>query len=634
MRTRSTKDKSAANYATNANGHAKEIPDVPVRVFGGICGQFILCLLCLLWFRSFPAFAQAIYAENQIPARGVNIEYTVTMKTPSSHLYDVEMSIKGIREASVSVSMPAWSPGIYRIQNYARNVQDFHAANTRNQPLKWEQTDKQTWRIDKQAAEDVQVRYQVYSALLSDQMADLEPPATFMYVTGQKHVPSSVKYNTPGGWKVYTGLEKKGDRYYASDYDIFIDAPAFIGEFKVLEFDAGGAHHHLVFSKPNISMSAPQVTADIQDIVEAAMAIFGKLPYKDYTFLFKVQPQAANSVEHLNSARITVGENDFVTLTSYHEFLATVAHEFFHLWNVKRIRPAVLGPFDYTREVYTRLLWVSEGITNYYGDLLLERAGVDMPTEYLNRMGVVIDSLEHAPGRRMMSAEESSWNAWLRSDNSDSNTVSYYTKGEIIGLLLDIEIRARTRNQKSLDNVMRYLLENYANKGVGLPEDGFLKAVEAVAGSDFREFYEAAAQSHQELDYNRYLKQAGLSVEVQLQPGTIYLGVEFESGDGNLPRIKRVAPNSPAERAKLDAGDLLVGMNDERLTFENFRSRLHSHTIGETVKLTVMRADRLLNLNIVPVEFQEERWQLNESARATPEQLQLRNAWLGIREGK
>src|SRR5262249_28231643 len=227
-------------------------------------------------------------------------------------------------------------------------------------------------------------------------------------------------------------------------------------------------------------------------------------------------------------------------------------HEFVHLWNVKRIRPAVLGPFDYTREVQTRLLWMAEGITSYYGDLLLERAHVDSPEEYLSRMAVVIDSMEHAPGRRLMSAEEASWNTWLRSDNSDNNTISYYTKGELIGLLLDIEIRARTKNQKSLDDVMRYLLETYANKGIGLPEDGFLKAVEQVAGSDFGEFYHASVQSRQELDYNRYLKQAGLSAEVQLQPGSIYVGIEFESGEANLPRVKRVVPNSPAERARLD----------------------------------------------------------------------------------
>src|SRR2546427_13231761 len=192
-------------------------------------------------------------------------------------------------------------------------------------------------------------------------------------------------------------------------------------------------------------MSAAQVAAEIQDVVETAMAVCGKLPYKENVFLFKVQPQAANSVEHLNSARISVGENDFVTQSSYRQVLSTVAHEFFHLWNVKRIRPAVLGPFDYTREVQTHLLWASEGITSYYADLLLERSGVDLPVEFIGRMGGLIDLMEHTPGRRLMSAEEASWDAWLRADNAETTSVSYYVKGELIGLLLDIEIRSRTK---------------------------------------------------------------------------------------------------------------------------------------------------------------------------------------------
>jgi predicted metalloprotease with PDZ domain len=239
--------------------------------------------------------------------------------------------------------------------------------------------------------------------------------------------------------------------------------------------------------------------------------------------------------------------------------------------------------------------------------------------------------LQHAAGRRLVSAEEASWNTWLRSDAADINSISYYLKGEIIGLLLDIEIRARTKNQKSLDDVMRYLLENYASKGIGFPEDGFLNAIEAVVGSDFDEFYYAAVQSRDELDYNRYLKQAGLMVEVSKQPATMYLGIQYDQGEGGLPRITRVLPNSPAERSRLDVGDHLVSINDARLTFETFRSRLRTHTIGETIRLTVMRGERLVRLNITPVEFQEERWQLIEAPKATPEQIQLKNSILGAK---
>ena len=591
--------------------------------------SFVL-LVPLAFLLAVQSHAQAIYAENQIPARGVEIEYTVKIENPISHLYDVEMSIRGIREPSVSVSMPAWAPGAYTIRDFAKNVQNFQASTQRGQVLQWQQTDKQTWRVTKQPNDDVNVRYQVFSTQLTDQMADVSGPATFMYAVGQKHVACGVKYEVPRGWNVYTALEKRGDRYHASDYDIFIDGPAFIGNFKVLEFETEGVAHRLVFSKREISMVPQQVTADVKEIVDAASAIFGKLPYKDYTFLVKVQPQTGSSgVEHLNSARMTVGENDFVSQTSYRRFLFVAAHEFVHLWNVKRIRPKVLGPFDYTQEVHTRLLWMLEGITNYYGDLLLERTGIYTRPDFLSNSGATIDALQHEPGRRLMSAEEASWNTWVRGDNADNNSISYYVKGELIGMLLDLEIRARTKNQKSLDDVMRYLLENYANKGVGFLDDDFLKAIEAVAGSDFGEFYQMAARSHQELDYNRYLKQAGLSTQVDKQSASIYIGIELDRADGNLPRVRRVLPSSPAERARLDVGDVMVVMGDERLTFDNFRSRLHSHAIGETIKLSVLRDERLVMLNIVPVDFQEERWTIIEDPRPTPEQLQLKNLWLG-----
>ncbi len=573
--------------------------------------------------------AQAIYAENQIPARGADVEYTVTIANPLTHLYDVQMSVHGIRDQEISVSMPAWAPGAYTIREFARNVQDFQAATARGQSLKWEQSDKQTWRIAKQTNDDVNVRYRVYSTQLTDQMADVNGPATFMYVAGQKHLPSSVKYNAPSGWNVYTGLDKKGDRYHATDYDIFTDAPAFIGKFKVVQFEAGGANHRLVFSKPDISMTQEQVISDVKDIVNTSIGIFGKLPYDDYTFLIKVQPQTGSGgVEHLNSSRITVGENDFVNQTPYRRFLFVVAHELFHVWNVKRIRPSVLGPFDYTREVNTHLLWVAEGITSYYADLLLLRTGVNVQREFLDNAALLIDSLQHAPGRLVTSIEDASWNTWTRSDNADNTSVSYYTKGEIVGMLLDVEIRARTKNQKSLDDVMRYLLANYANKGVGYPEDGFLKAVETVAGSNFHEFFAANVEGRQEIDYNRYLAQVGLTARPDKQPPTIYIGVELDRADGNLPRIRRIVPNSPADRAKLDVGDILSALGDERLTFDNFRPRLHSHPIGASVKLSVIREERLITVNVVPIEFPEERWAIVDAQRPTPEQAELKKVWL------
>jgi len=596
---------------------------------------FACRLTFLLLFLHPPARAQAIYAENRMPARGVGIGYVVTIGNPISHLYDIELDVHGFRATSIDAVIPAWEPGNYNIQNFAKNVQNFKSATPLDQPLEWQKTDKQTWHITKRSDDDVVIRYQVFSLRLTYDMADISGPSLFMYIAGEKHVPVSVKYIVPNGWTVYTGLEKQADRYHAADYDVFVDSPAFIGDhFKVLDFSVDKVPHRIVFSRKDISLIDNQVISDVTEIVNAARSVFGgKLPYQEYTFLIKFQPATGSGgLEHLNSTRITVGESDFVNQTSYRRFLFVVAHEYFHLWNVKRIRPKVLGPFDYTKEANTHLLWVSEGITSYYGDLLLARADIASPTEFLDKMSTIVDTLQHAPGRLLMSAEEASWNTWLRSDNAVNNTISYYDKGEIIGFLLDIEIRTRTKNERSLDDVMRYLLATYADKGLGFPEDGFLKAVENVAGSDFKEFFQVNAQSRKELDYDRYLKQVGLQISIGKQPGTIYVGVEYERSDTDLPRVKRVIPGSPAEKAQLDTGDLLIAMNDDRLTYENFRNRLHSHKLGETVKLTIMRGERMLTASLTPVEAQTETWSVVELPQATAEQNKLRNSLFGIKD--
>lgn len=574
--------------------------------------------------------AQPVYIENQIPARNVQIRYALRVSNPGNHLFDVSMSITSIRATTVDVALPAWSPGAYSIRDYARNVQDFRATSATGKALSWEKVDKHTWRVRKEPDEQIELRYQVFSRDLTDVMAEVASPAVFMYVVNHKHVPVSLRYEVPSDWTVYTGLEEKEGAYSAPDYDVFVDAPAFLGKMKVLEFTtAAGVRHRLVFSKPDVALTENQVLQDIQDIVETGTRVFGKAPYRDYTFLFKVQPvTGSGGLEHLNSTRITVGENDFTNQTSYQRFLFVVAHEFFHLWNVKRIRPKVLGPFDYTQEVYTKDLWISEGITSYYANLLLARSGILTEQEYLDKISAEVNTFQQQPGRSLMSAEEASWNTWLRSDNSAENSISYYTKGELVGLLLDLEIRSRTKGQKSLDDVMRYLMSTYADKGVGFPEGGFLKAVQTVAGSDFEEFFEMNARSRQELNYNRYLQHAGLTIEVRRQPPDIWVGIEFERAETGSPRIRRTLPDSPARKAGLDAGDVLVAMSGVRLTFENFRTRLHNHRLGEAVSLTVMRGDRMLTLNLVPVERQEQRWHIVENPQAKGEHVELRKAWL------
>lgn len=559
-----------------------------------------------------------------------SILYELDIPDPLTHLFDVEMALEGFRTSTIEVAMPAWSPGVYAIRDYARNVQQFQAL-AGDRVLPWTQTDKQTWRIAKNEADDVRIRYQVYSLNLTSEMAEVAVPATFMYVVGHTGTPVGVRYEAPGGWRVHTGLEKRGDRYAAADYETFAEAPAFIGQFKVLEFEsAGRVPYRVVFSDSGLQATDRQIEADLEDLTTAAEGLFGNPPYRDYTFLVRIQtPTGTSSLGHLNSQRMTAGENDFVNQTSYSAFLTAASQGLVHAWIGKRIRPASMRPYDYSKEAYTRLLWFTEGVSAYAADLLLVRAGILTPPEYYSRVSAEIDALQHQSGRVLMSLEEASWNAWARSDNSVNSTLSYLLKGKIAGLLLDLEIRGRTSGARSLDDVLRHLAVQYGETGIGLADGALPAAIQAATGVDVRDFLSKLTSGRGELDYNRTLQAAGLQTAVGRGPGTIQFGIEFERTETNQPRIRRVLANSPAEAARLDLGDVLVALDSERVTFDNLTSRIHAKRIGKAVAVAFFRGERLMTVNLVPAEQRTEVWSVQEAPNATPAQVQLRNAWLG-----
>lgn len=578
-----------------------------------------------------PAWPQAesVYAANRIPADGVSVEYDLEIGEPNTGLYAVTMTIEGLNESVVRVVMPAWAPGAYRIEDYARNVESFLASTVDGRSLEWQKTDKQTWEIRKPPAEDVRVTYQVFSSGLTPVMADMAGPATFMYLDGHKHVPVELRYDVPSGWNIYTGLAGEEGLYRAADYDVLIDAPAFIGSPRVVEFSYQGERYRLVFSDPEIRFDEDKLVDDVRSIVAEAIEIFGSTPFEDYTFLFRVNPgPGSGGLEHLNSTRITVGRNDLTNDDRYERFLYVVAHEFFHLWNVKRIRPEVLGPFDYTREAYTRLLWVSEGITSYYGRLLLRRAGILSEEEYLESLSAQIGAFQSNPGRFLMSNEEASWNTWLSGDNAENNSISYYTKGEIAGLLLDLELRSRTAGQRTLDDVMRYLMNNWAARGAGIPEDGVLQALETVSGTEFDDVYRELARDRGEPDYDRYLSAAGLELSSEAGERTLYMGVRIQPAQRNRPRIVGIVTDGPAARAGLARGDVLLSLDGRPVTMDSLTTELNSNSLGDEVQVLFQRDDQEMEVTLVPVENPQTRWALVERDDATAIQREIRSAWL------
>jgi predicted metalloprotease with PDZ domain len=338
--------------------------------------------------------------------------------------------------------------------------------------------------------------------------------------------------------------------------------------------------------------------------------MFGTIPYHDYTFILHLRANAGGGIEHLNSTSLGFPRDRFAKEDGWRRFYGLVAHEFFHLWNVKRIRPDALGPFDYTKENYTRSLWVAEGITSYYGDLMVRRAGLVSGKEYLDGLARDIEDYENTPGRLQMSAEDASFNTWIKEyrpdENSVNSQVSYYDKGELLGLLLDLEIRRQSHNKSSLDSVMRYLYaEFYGNKRNYTPAD-FQKACELMAGAGMDEFFAKYVRGRDEIPYNQFLSAAGLSLE---QPDKVrvsfsgdghkslgYLGADLEDS-GDFINVKDVRAGTPAYDQGLNARDKIVALNGTHLNTEGFEAAIAAKP-GETVRLTVLRNDNLRTLEI------------------------------------
>src|SRR5215216_1941401 len=476
----------------------------------------------------------------------VDISFTVAMPRPHTHLLEVDVAIKRTANDSLEerLVMPVWTPGSYMVREFARHVQDFAATDAAGQPLKWEKTNKNTWRIVTNGAGEWHARYRVYANELSVRTSELNSSHAFwnnanilLYLEGFLKSPSTVRVVAPDVWKVATGLPAvlgQKNTFRAENFDVLYDSPFEASNFKTLVFNVKNVPHRIVIDGEG-NYDPERMRRDVQKIVETQVELMGgEVPYHDYTFILHLRANAGGGLEHLNSAALgyprfgfRIRSGDRATSAApnttetperdYRGFLALVSHEFFHLWNVKRIRPDVLGPFDYTQENYTKVLWVAEGITDYYADLVLRRAGLISETDFLNATARAIQNLQSTPGRLVQSVEESSFDAWIKyyrqDENSVNSQISYYDKGGLLGLLLDLEIRKRSGGAKSLDDVMRYLYAEFFKKNRNYGPMDFQKACELMAGSTLEDFFHRFVRGTEELNYNAALEAAGLRLD-------------------------------------------------------------------------------------------------------------------------
>lgn len=456
------------------------------------------------------------------------LSFTVSMEQPASHYFHVELHCAKVKGAATDFKMPVWTPGYYQRMDYAQNVENFRVKSLTGDTLVWEKNTGNSWHITHPKQSAFTISYDVKTTRLfvgtpyiDEERAFILPAGVFVHPAGKINLPVSVQIKPWSGWRnVATGLDSitgKPFTYTAPDFDILYDCPFLIGNLEELpSFSVRGITHRFIGYKPGVA-NASAFTGDLQKIVTTASEIIGDIPYKHYTFI-SIGPRGMGGIEHLNNTTISFGGSALEDPKGRIRALNFIAHEYFHHYNVKRIRPIELGPFDYDKGSRTNLLWVSEGLTVYYEYLILKRAGISTEEDMLSSFRNNIMAFQTQPGRLYQSLQQASYNTWSdgpfgRRDEKENKTISYYDKGPAVGLLFDFAIRHNTSNKKSLDDVMRTLYrEYYQKKKRGFTEAELRKVIEQTAGGPLNELFDYIYTTR-ELDYNKYLGYAGLTID-------------------------------------------------------------------------------------------------------------------------
>lgn len=588
-----------------------------------------------------------------------SLVYELSFERPNTHLMDVTIHANALEGSTVEFAMPDWAPGSYYIENYAANIQRFRALGADGRKLAWRKTDSQTWKIQLAGAKAATVEYQVYGNTLQNNLAQYNErhvfiggPAVWMYLVGGKERAIELSIAVPAGWKVATGMERTSDRTFrAADYDWFADAPLEISDFAEKDFQVLGTTYHVIVHDVEGRKDFTKFAEDSQKFVETIVPMFqpvaGKeqaAPFKDYWFLFHIWPKTGGGLEHLNSTQINYSTpwDDMAPSadsgTQYNRKLYVAAHEFFHAWNVKRLRPRPLGPFDYSQMVHTPSLWISEGLTDYYGWLALERAGLLTSQQYLDGVAKVITKFEQEPGRNDRSIEDTSWDTWfpragaVQQENNLANTwYSYYDGGQMVGHILDFAIRENTANRKSLDDWMRLLYARYALPKPGFEPEDTVRAASEVAGKDLSEIFSRYISGKDPIPYEEYFGYAGITVQKKLDPDKAWIGLGTTKSDIGRASIKNVIPGSPAEMAGLDRNDVILAVDDRSVDFDAFTSAVARHKPGDTMKVMILHLGEVkeipvrLGANPYPV------YTLKPMDNPTDLQKAIYSSWLGLK---
>ncbi len=535
-----------------------------------------------------------------------DMAFVVSMESPVSHYFHVELHCANLKSETQDFKMSAWTPGYYQILDFAKAVENFQALDAEGKNIQWEKPGRNIWRVHNGRNGSIVLTYDVKAIVpfvgnvyLDETRGYITPGGLFLYLDSGLRRPVTVQVRLYPKWKnlVATGLDSipgKQNTFFAADFDMLFDSPFLMGDLEVLpSFTVQGIPHYFIGYHLG-EFDRNQFIADLKKIVESGVAIIGDIPYKHYTFL-AIGP-GGGGIEHLNSSSLSFSSERLNTHEGRKRMYSFIAHEYFHNYNVKRIRPVELGPFDYSRENRTNMLWVSEGFTVYYEYVMLKRAGLTTDEDLLKAFQSDLVAYENKPGHLFQSATQASYDTWSdgpygRTGDEVNKTISYYNKGPVLGLMLDFKIRHETNNKRSLDDVMRLLYkEYYQTKKRGFTEREFQAACEQIAGTSLAELFEYAS-TVKEPDYPKYFNYAGLGIDTVVKelPGA-YSGIIVREKDSNLV-IREADWNSPAWNKGLRSKDKILEIEGSKAGLELWNNIMKTKRSGDTLKLLVAKGD-------------------------------------------
>jgi predicted metalloprotease with PDZ domain len=599
------------------------------------------------------------------PSPPAAIHYRIRPEDPHAHLFAVELTVADPHRDGQAFALPAWTPGSYMIREFARHVVQIEAdGGGRRVALR--KRDKHTW-VAPRCDGPLTLRYRVYAWDLSVRAAHLDAThgffnatSVFLRVLGREDEACDVTIEPPDGaqyadWRVATTLPRADapvhgfGAYRAGGYDELADHPVEMGRFALARFSACGVPHEVALTGRH-DADLGRLARDLAAVCEAQIRLFEprtrRAPFDRYLFLTTAVGDGYGGLEHRASTALMCARNDLPWRgmrglpDGYRGFLGLASHEYFHSWHVKRIKPAAFARYDLERENYTRLLWVFEGFTSYYDDLMLVRSGVIGAADYLKALATTIGNVLRGPGRQVQSVAESSFDAWIKyyrqDENSPNAVVSYYAKGALVALCIDLTIRSRTRGRRSLDDVMRLMWQRFGRdfdrEGRGLGEEEFPALVREAAGVDLARELRAWAQGTGELPLGRLLQGFGVKLDLnKVDADAPWLGVRTAVRGGDLA-VAAAYAGGPAQRAGVSAGDVIVAANGLRVDDKGLKSLLSRRRVGEMIRLHVFRRDELMEFAVELAVAPATDASLSLDAGAGAAAKRLGREWMGIRD--